>query len=261
MKKLLLTCLTGAMLCSAQAQLFSPESFGGALWGAVIGGIAGGDCHNGFSGDGAAIGAGIGLVAGSLVGEARRREQYYAQPQTVVSEPAAVAGYGYSPYVYTAPNSYMAPGYYYRPTRPNYAVGGTLLGAASGALIGAGDHNAGKGAAIGAGAGLLLGSVAEITERNREKKMAAQRTSVTPTTQPAQASAQTDYQLESQPVRSASRSPRQVESAKHNQITSKPVASSTYHWTSRPQVQIADAPRVPDAPKFDRQHFATDEHR
>lgn len=258
MKKTFLTLLAGATLTSAPAQLLSPESFGGALWGALIGGIAGGNCSDSFSGDGAAIGAGIGLAVGTLAGEARRREQYYAQPQSFVSEPAAVAGYGYSPYVYTAPNSYMTPGYYYRPSRPNYAVGGTLLGAASGALIGAGDNNAGKGAAIGAGAGLLLGSVAELTARNREKKMAsAQRTvtSSTPATatQPNQTQdnpEQSNYHSDAQSAPPANESPRPVRSAKQNQITSKPVASSTYHWTPRPEVQIADAPRVPDAPKF-----------
>jgi hypothetical protein len=33
-----------------------------------------------------------------------------------------------------------------------------------------------------------------------------------------------------------------------SEITSKPCATSTYTWTPRPQ--IADAPRVPDAPTF-----------
>jgi hypothetical protein len=40
------------------------------------------------------------------------------------------------------------------------AVGGTALGAAAGAIIGAASGNAGAGAAIGAGTGLLFGSAA-----------------------------------------------------------------------------------------------------
>jgi hypothetical protein len=40
------------------------------------------------------------------------------------------------------------------------SAGGTLFGAATGAIIGSAAHNAGAGAAIGAGAGFLLGTVA-----------------------------------------------------------------------------------------------------
>ncbi|HEU0040685.1 MAG TPA: hypothetical protein VFR76_15570 [Verrucomicrobiae bacterium] len=102
MKKIVLTLSATALLLSAQAQLFSPESFSGALWGSLIGGVVGGDCRHGFSGEGAAIGAGAGLLAGAILGETRRQ---------------ASVGYGYnsspapacsSPYVYCAPNSYCA---------------------------------------------------------------------------------------------------------------------------------------------------------
>ena len=157
-----MACVT---LLSARAQLFSPESIGGAFWGSLIGRIAGGDCHHGFSGQGAAIGAGVGLLAGALVGEARRQDYYNPSPVVYAPAPMASVGYGYgpggpSPYVYYTPNAYSAPGYYYRPTRPNYAVGGTLLGAASGALIGEGaSGKPGGGAAIGAGVGLLAGAL------------------------------------------------------------------------------------------------------
>lgn len=231
MKKLLLTILMLAALLPARAQLFSPSSLGGALWGGLIGGIVGGDCRRGFSGEGAAIGAGVGLIAGAIAGEANRN--YYAgSPGYVYSSPPAVSvGYGYgcggsSAYVYYAPNSYCAPNYYYAATRPNYAVGGTLLGAASGALIGAGSRDAGKGAAIGAATGLVLGSAAEISARRRE-----QRASTVIASTPAPA-----FQ------------PQVHNPAPQHQITSKPCATSTYYWTSRPQ--IADAPRVPDAPSF-----------
>lgn len=238
MKRLLLTCLMSATLLPARAQLFSPEAFSGAAMGAMIGGIAGGSsysygcgAYHSFSGQGAAIGAGIGLLAGALVGAANQHAAYAEQPVTYTSSPMAVAGYGYgSTYTYYAPNAYTAPGYYYRPNQPNYAVGGTLLGAASGALIGAGSEQAGKGAAIGAAAGLVLGSVAQIASQQQAKAAVAVQTS----TQPATASTTPDPGLQS--------------SDSSAQITSQPCATSTYHWTPRPQ--IADAPRVPDAPTF-----------
>ncbi len=238
MKKLLLTCLLSASLLPARAQLFSPEAFSGAAMGAMIGGIAGGSSYshgcgsyNQFSGQGAAIGAGIGLLAGALVGAANQNAAYAEQSVAYAPAPVATPGYGYgSAYTYYAPNAYTAPGYYYRPNRPNYAVGGTLLGAASGALIGAGSDQAGKGAAIGAAAGLVLGSVAQIAAKNQEQKLVAAQT----TPQPVSAAATQDSR------------PQIQDSAA--QITSQPVATSTYYWSTRPQ--IADALRVPDAPTF-----------
>lgn len=230
MKKLLLTILVLAALLPAPAQLFSPSSLGGALWGGLIGGIVGGDCRYGFSGEGAAIGAGVGLLAGAIAGEANRRHYDHSPGYVYAPAPTVRVGYGYahdgsSAYVYYAPNSYCAPNYYYAP-RPNYAVGGTVLGAASGALIGAGSRDAGRGAAIGAAAGLVLGGVAEASARRREHRTAAVIAST-----PAP-----DVSSPGQPA------------TRPQQITSQPCATSTYHWTPRPQ--IADAPRVPDAPTF-----------
>jgi hypothetical protein len=89
-----------------------------------------------------------------------------------------------SPYVYYAPNAYYAPGYYYQPAGPNYAVGGTLLGAASGALIGAGTHRPAEGAAIGAAAGLVVGGVAEGVAQHRERALAADPPARPPGVQP-----------------------------------------------------------------------------
>src|SRR6187399_2581346 len=73
MKRLVLVCLAAGSL-TTQAQLFSPSALGGAFWGSMIGGIAGSDCHHGFSGSGAAIGAGVGLLVGALAGEANRHD-------------------------------------------------------------------------------------------------------------------------------------------------------------------------------------------
>lgn len=245
MKKLLVTVMAGATLLSAQAQLFSPEALNGAMFGSLIGGLVGGSghngcgyyygCGNGFSGQGAAIGAGVGLLAGALVGHARQNEYYAGQP-VYTPAPAVNLGYGYnsgasSAYVYYAPNAYTAPGYYYQPSRPNYAVSGTLLGAASGALIGQGANcKPGEGAAIGAAAGLVVGGIAELAAKRHEQKVVAVQTPA----QPATTSVTQD-----------ARPPTQDSSA---QVTSHPVATSTYTWT--PQPQIADAPTVPDAPTF-----------
>jgi uncharacterized protein YcfJ len=241
MKKLIAIWLTSATVLSAQAQLLSPQSVNGALWGGLIGGVIGGDRHHGFSGNGAAIGAGVGLLAGSLSGNSHRYS-YYDEPRSYYSAaPSISLGYGYgrgyghygsSAYVYHSPNNYLAPGYYYRATRPNYAVSGTILGATSGALIGAGRHDAGKGALIGAATGLALGSVAEHATRREEQRVIAVQAAAQPV-------------VISVPQTSVIAHQAQVTPA---QITSKPSASSTYYWTPRPQ--IADAPRVPDAPTY-----------
>jgi len=228
--------MASASLFTTQAQLFSPEAFSTAAFGSWIGALAGSDCH-GLSGEGAAIGAGVGLLVGALAGEARRNEFQVAEPAYVPATTVSL-GYGYSSgassaYVYYSPNYYTAPGYYYRPTQPNYAVSGTLLGAASGALIGSGYDEAGKGAAIGAAAGLALGAVAELTS----KKPTPQTVAIETTTQPVQVM---PTSTEQEPIPQAQES--------RSEVTSKPCPTSTYTWTPRPQ--IADAPRVPDAPTF-----------
>jgi uncharacterized protein YcfJ len=249
MKTIFLSCLVSTAILSAQAQLFSPDSLNGAFLGSLIGGIAGSDCHHGFSGEGAAIGAGVGLLAGALAGEARRHDDCASPSYAYSTAPSVSFGYGYgncgsSAYVCYTPNNYSAPGYYYRPTRPNYVVNGTMLGAASGALIGAGNHDAGQGAAIGAAAGLVLGSVAEATTQRRERRTANAIQS-TPAPQ-----AQPEVEPQAQPTEPAplSQDPGLRTQDANAEIISKPCPTSTYHWTARPQ--IPDAPRVPDAPKF-----------
>ena len=237
MKKVAVILLSFSALAPARAQWLPPEAVEGALLGTFIGGIAGGNhCHE-FSGEGAAIGAGIGLLAGSLIGESRRDRYYSYEDQGYVypTSPSVNVSFGYgygdcgsSAYVYYAPNRYCAPGTYFRPTRPNYVVSGTVLGAASCALIGSANHNAGEGAAIGAAAGLALGGIAELGARKEEQTFGAQTTVTSEQTQSPTASAQP-----------ATPQPG---------VTSTPGPTSTYTWTPRPQ--IADAPRVPDAPTF-----------
>ena len=53
------------------AQLFGPESMGGAVLGGIAGGVIG---HNNGrrTAEGAAIGAGVGAVLGAIVGNERR---------------------------------------------------------------------------------------------------------------------------------------------------------------------------------------------
>jgi uncharacterized membrane protein len=141
-------------MTSAQAQLFGPSSMQGAMFGGLAGGIIG---HNNAhqTGRGVAIGAASGLILGALV-DSSADQTYYANTQ--VPEASYYPSYvtsGYSP----------SPDY----VRPNYAVAGTLLGGLAGAIIGHNSgslsHNGWQGAAIGAGAGLLLGSLAEQNAR------------------------------------------------------------------------------------------------
>src|SRR5262245_3451753 len=208
---------SGALL-TAQAQFFSPEAWGGALFGSFIGGIAGSDCHNGFSGSGAAIGAGVGLVAGAVAGEINRRQ--YTSEQPFVAYPAA------TPYVQPGYGSFYPPvdAAAHAPPRPNYAVNGTLVGAMAGGLIGSANHYGWQGAAIGAASGLVVGRVAEAAAKNSERTHASSTSTMAPpagkVTPPRQAI-------------TAPQPPNVVSTANH-----------------RPVHQIPDAPRVPDAPTF-----------
>jgi hypothetical protein len=254
--KLWIASLTAACaLNSASAQWLPPESFQYSLLGALIGGAVGGHSHCGYyhwNGENAAIGAGVGLAAGTLIGEARR-QQYYNTPYAYPTAYAPTPGYGYAPYAYyppsapaytpapypppgpvyaSAPAPAAAPAPGYTPARPNYAVGGTLVGAASGALIGEGTSgHPGKGAAIGAAAGLVLGGLAEHGARKQEA--AARYTTVhsqapAPTQAPAPAVAS-----DPPPATAASAAPTSV-------------------WQATPALHppASNAPRVPDAPTF-----------
>lgn len=149
MKKIVLTLLLTATMLPVNAQLFSRDSLGGAVLGGIAGGVIG---HNsgGRTAEGIGIGAGAGLLLGALT--SRYRSDYYGHDT-----------YDYQTGVPYAPQ-------YYRRSRPNYAITGALLGGVAGGVIG---HNQGRhtaeGIAIGAGAGLLLGGIAEHEMRKRER--------------------------------------------------------------------------------------------
>jgi hypothetical protein len=188
---------------TVRGAVLSPESFGGAAWGAVIGGLSGADCHNNWSNDGAWIGAGIGLLTGTLIGESRR-QQYYNAPYAYPSAP----GYGYAPPAVPPASAVYPPAQ----GRPSYKLGGTLVGAAAGAMIGEGvSDKPWQGAAIGAAAGLVMGSIADRSARSH----GAAYVNTAP----------------SQPQATAT-------------------ASSVWQTPIRPRHQIPDAPLVPDAPSF-----------
>ena len=83
-------------------------------------------------------------------------------------------GYYYRPYVYQPSPVYVYDGgdYDTADTRPNYLGNGLALGAIAGAILGNNSgslgHSAWRGAAYGAGAGLLIGAIADHNARRRE---------------------------------------------------------------------------------------------
>lgn len=140
MNKVIFAAVIAATILPAKAQLFSREALGGAVLGGVAGGIIG---HNSGrrTAEGIGIGAGIGLLAGALSRDYRR--DYYEGPYSQD---------------------------YYDRSRPNYAVTGAVLGGVAGGIIGHNNgRHAGEGIAFGAGAGLLMGGIAEYEMRKRER--------------------------------------------------------------------------------------------
>jgi hypothetical protein len=104
--------------------------------------------------------------------------------------------YPYGPSIGYGVTYYSQPDYEYSSTsyqRPNYAVSGLMLGGLTGAIIGSNSysHDSWEAAAWGAGAGLLIGSIAEHNARKREASEAeaqeAQATAVVAPTAPAEA--------------------------------------------------------------------------
>jgi uncharacterized protein YcfJ len=147
-----------AAAAPVQAQLFTPSTVGGAALGAIAGGVIGNNTGSGNGSQGAVIGA----VAGGLLGSAYAHSQREASPY--YSETAGPS------YYYSSGPSYAPPVYYSTPSSalPSRTATTTLLGGVAGAIIG---HNNGRhtwqGAAIGAGAGYLLGRLSEPSRVHR----------------------------------------------------------------------------------------------
>ena len=95
MKIALTIVLLSWMLMPGRAQLFGPEAWTGAFFGTLFGGLAGADCHHGFSGTGAAIGAGVGFTLGAIAGESNRRASESYQTPSCGPVVYAQPGYGY----------------------------------------------------------------------------------------------------------------------------------------------------------------------
>ena len=181
MKTIAALTLSLLALAPVQAQVLHPETVNGAVLGGIAGAVIGNNSgslhHNAWQG--AAIGAVAGGLIGSSVGESREyahRTQvptpsgYYSRGPAYRSRDY---GYGNS-YSHGGYYGYSYPGYYsdYGYSRPSYASSGLFWGGLTGAIIGNNSHghNAWRGAAWGAGAGLLIGAIADQNAREREER-------------------------------------------------------------------------------------------
>jgi len=151
-------CLALLAVAPASAQVFRPETVNGAVLGGIAGAVIGNNSgslnHNAWKG------AAIGAVAGGLIGSAVGRDNDYRR-NTQVPGPRQE-----TPYIYRdAPVVYrdQRPGVVYGGYRGSAARDGLIWGGIAGGLIGHNSgsfrHNGWRGAAWGAGAGWLLGSV------------------------------------------------------------------------------------------------------
>lgn len=154
MKAILTLGLAALVLTPAHAQIFGSRAAGGALLGgiagAVIGHNSGSLSHNGWQG--AAIGAGVGALIGAAADRDAARYDHRV--------PAPQGGYIYR----EAPRHHGYGGYY--GYGRSAAHDGLWLGALAGGIIGHNSggswrHNGWRGAAWGAGAGWLLGSIVD----------------------------------------------------------------------------------------------------
>jgi outer membrane lipoprotein SlyB len=176
MKTIVALTLSLFALAPIQAQVFHPETVNGAVLGGIAGAVIGnnsGDLHHN-AWRGAAIGAVAGGLIGSAVGESRDYDH-----RSRVPEPHGYYSYGPSYrrgwYGNNGYHGYSQPGYYYSDygyDRPSYASSGLLLGGLTGAIIGNNSHghNAWRGAAWGAGAGLLIGAIADQNVRESDAR-------------------------------------------------------------------------------------------
>jgi uncharacterized protein YcfJ len=205
-KATFLALLTLAAAGTACAEIFQPGTWKGAVLGGIAGAVIGnnsGDLDNN-AWKGAAIGAGAGALLGTAIENERRDgdwrgtqvryetyrgESYRHHSHRSGRNRVGIYYTGGHPYRhhdsfyhrrYGSYYPYWSPPYVvgYSPRydgRPSYAARGTLLGGVAGAIVGhnSGDlrHNAWRGAALGAGAGWLIGAIADDRARERERQI------------------------------------------------------------------------------------------
>jgi len=226
--------LASLAVASVQAQVLQPSTVNGAVLGGVAGAVIGnnsGDLHHN-AWKGAAIGTAAGAVVGSAVGNSRDRASYdrtrvgvsvgyggyygrprwggryyYGAPRLGYGYDFYNSGYGYD---YGYPSTYYATSYDSDYYQPNYSASGLLLGGVAGAIIGnnSRSHNTWRGAAIGAGAGWLIGTIADQNYRRRAVEVALRQEPVEPASAPATNSPQNvtiinNYYSNSTPMSSA----------------------------------------------------------
>ena len=174
---LALALVTSAWLgASAQAQVFRPETVSGAVLGGLAGAVMGnnsGDLgHNAWRG--AAIGTAAGALLGSAVGAERESREWrntQVPPPVYVTRSPSI--YARRPVTYVSDTRWDSPVRYdHRRRETNPRVTGALLGGLAGAIIGHNDGRHGwEGAAYGAGAGLILGSIWDRADRRRDDRV------------------------------------------------------------------------------------------
>jgi uncharacterized protein YcfJ len=220
MKRFALCMIASAFSLMAHAQLFSPESWNGTVLGGIVGGIIGNNSH-GRTGEGIAIGAAAGWLLGTIAHGNRVEQGWYSSGYVYARPPVVAYTSPYPPVSY----SYgYAPGYVYSP--PDYARSAAVFGGITGGIIGHNNHGrTAEGVAIGTGAGLLLGSIADAATYRRDGRTTSARVT---TTQPIRAAQSTPARARMQPA--PARPPAPVQPASFR--------------------QIPDAPRAPDAPTF-----------
>jgi outer membrane lipoprotein SlyB len=199
MKTIAALTLSLLALVPVQAQVFQPETVNGAILGGIAGAVIGnnsGDLHHN-----AWRGAAIGTVAGALIGSAVGESREYAT-HAQVPYPRGYYSYGPSYHHSYGPSyrsygyyGYSRPGYYYSDhsyRRPSYAGSGLWLGGLTGAVIGNNSHwhNSWRGAAWGAGAGLLIGAIADENARARDDRVMVVQDTQPATMQSAQSAPQ-----------------------------------------------------------------------
>jgi hypothetical protein len=147
---------------SASAQIFRPEAVSGAALGAIAGAIMGNNSgslgHDGLRG--AAWGAGIGLLAGQIAGDANADRAWRGTQVPPVRGGDVRYGRGPAYGVDSGPLVW---------DRPANRGDGVVLGAITGAIVGNNSglfgHRGDRGAAWGAGIGYILGAINEQNAR------------------------------------------------------------------------------------------------